>query len=405
VNSEDVFITQDVYPAYSTWQQYLNNLRRIEENYVAFMQENAIANGAPRNGTALLQGIARCGSCGGRMKSYYSNGPRYSCFTTYRMPGKFNCKSVNGKIVDQPVCDAFFQAIGVTQLDALEGMLAKKREERGQVEQHWQQVIERAEYEARKAQDRFESVDARNRLVAATLETHWEDSLQKVDKARAGYELFINQASNEIRMPPLLREQLTDIANSLPRLWAEGKVSPARFKELIRCLISKVILKRVTADELEIRIVWTSGGCWILKVNIGMLRASDSPRYTSTVARVKELWQQGMTDKEIAKQLTTEGYRSPRADIFLPNTVQGIRLKQDWLITKRQGRQIIVPDGYLLAANLAAKLDVASITIYRWVHKGVIKRESIIYERGVYVIKDCPEIYQLKRREKNMSKQ
>jgi DNA invertase Pin-like site-specific DNA recombinase len=404
IDSEDVYITQDVYPAYITWEQYLRNIRRLEENYAAFIKENAIAIGVPRNGDALLQGIARCGHCGGYMKAYYSNGPRYYCFITTRTREKFDCKSVNGKIVDKFVADALFQAIDVTQLDALEGMLAKKQEERGQVEKHWQQVTAHAEFEARKAQDRYESVDARNRLVAATLETLWEESLQKVEKAHAGYEQFIKQANKEVRLPSLLREQLTDIANSLPQLWAEGKVSPARFKELLRCLISKVILKRIAADELEVRIIWTSGGCWPLKVNIGMRRTSDSPRYAATVERVKELWQQGMTDNEIARQLTAEGYRSPRRDTFLSNTVQGIRLKHDWLITKRQGRRIIAPAGYVLVADLAAKLGVARITINRWIRKGVIRPENVIYERSVYVIKDCPEIYQLNRDDKNTSK-
>jgi hypothetical protein len=404
IHSENVYITQDVYPAYITWEQYLSNLRRIEENYVAFVQENGIAKGTPRNGAALLQGITRCGHCGGYMKAYYSNGPRYSCFTTRRMPGKFDCKSINGNFVDKPVCDALFQAISATQLDALEGMLAKKREEHGQVEKHWQQVIARAQFEARRAQDRFESVDARNRLVAATLEEQWEESLQKVERARAEYEFFTKQANDEVRLPPHLREQLTDIANSLPQLWAEGKVSPARFKELLRCLISKVILRRVTADELEGRIVWKSGGCWTLKLSIGTHRLSDSPKYTSIVARVKELWQQNMTDEDIAKQLTIEGYRTARADNFLPKTVQRIRLEHGWLMTKRRSRQMVAPVGYLLVTDLAAKLNVTVKTIYLWIRKGAIKRENITYEKSVYVIKDCPELYQLKYREKITSK-
>jgi DNA invertase Pin-like site-specific DNA recombinase len=390
VESEDVLITHNVYPAFITWSQYLENQRRIEENYASFQREHLRANGIPRNGAALLQGIVHCGHCGGRMKAYYSNGQRYYCFITNKMPGKFDCKSINGKIVDKTVRDALFQAISVTQLDALEGMLAKQSEERGQIDQHWQQVVKRAEYEARKAQDRYESVDPRNRLVAATLEAQWEESLQKVERAHAGHELFRKQASNEIDLPAYLREQLTDLANSLPRLWAEGKVSPARFKELLRCLIRKVILKRVAADELEVRVVWTSGGCWVLKVNTGMHSVSDSPKYASIVARIKELWQQNMSDEEIARQLTIEGYRSARSDIFLPKAVQFIRLKNNWLMTKGRSRQMIAPVGYLLVTDLAAKLDVAVKTIYYWIRKGVIKRENIMKERGVLLIKDCP---------------
>lgn len=405
VNSEGVFITQDVYPAYITWEQYLSNQKRIEDNYVAFVQGISTANGVPRNGAALLQGVIRCGHCGGYMKASYSNGPRYYCYFTKGRRDKYDCQSINGKVVDKPVSEALFQALGVTHLDALEGMLAKKREERAQVEQHWQHVIARAEFEARKAEDRFESVDARNRLVAATLEERWEDSLQNVQRERAGYELFRKQASNEIRLPSPLRKQLSDIANSLPQLWAEGKVSPARFKELLRCLISKVIVKRETAGELEIRIVWVSGGCWIYKVNIGMRSISDSPSYTSTAARIKELWQQGMTDNEMAKQLMSEGYRSPRRDIFLPQTVQSIRLKNGWFITKNKGWKIIPPAGYLLIADLAAKLGVAGITIHRWISMGAIKGENIIRKRRVYLIKDCPEIYQLKRWKRKSSKQ
>lgn len=57
---------RDVYPAYLTWDQFVQNQQTLRDNWF-----RSGTGGAPRKGTALLQGIARCGRCGARRSMFY----------------------------------------------------------------------------------------------------------------------------------------------------------------------------------------------------------------------------------------------------------------------------------------------------------------------------------------------
>jgi hypothetical protein len=57
---------QKIYPAYITWEQFVQNQETLPTN--GYRPEN---RGAPRKGRALLQGIVYCGRCGARMSVLY----------------------------------------------------------------------------------------------------------------------------------------------------------------------------------------------------------------------------------------------------------------------------------------------------------------------------------------------
>jgi hypothetical protein len=54
----------DAHPAYITWQDYEENLRRLQENA---QLKGVEKRSAPREGPSLLQGLVICGICGSRM--------------------------------------------------------------------------------------------------------------------------------------------------------------------------------------------------------------------------------------------------------------------------------------------------------------------------------------------------
>jgi DNA invertase Pin-like site-specific DNA recombinase len=66
---EEWMLLKNAHPGYISWEQYEENLRRL--------QENAQVNGSdrrkspPREGPALLQGLVVCGICGSRMTIRY----------------------------------------------------------------------------------------------------------------------------------------------------------------------------------------------------------------------------------------------------------------------------------------------------------------------------------------------
>src|SRR5918911_819384 len=60
------------FPGYISWEEFMANQRRLADNVNRYAAGHA---GAPRRGSALLQGIAVCGRCGRRMGLRYS-GPK-----------------------------------------------------------------------------------------------------------------------------------------------------------------------------------------------------------------------------------------------------------------------------------------------------------------------------------------
>jgi hypothetical protein len=60
------------HPGFITWEKYEANAARLRANW---RPPRGHGGGAPREGTALLQGLLRCGRCGRVMQTGYS-GPK-----------------------------------------------------------------------------------------------------------------------------------------------------------------------------------------------------------------------------------------------------------------------------------------------------------------------------------------
>lgn len=387
-------VVQDIYPAYITWQQYLANRSRISQNYASFIKKTLEAKGVPRGGVAILPGLVLCGDCGAHMKVNYTPQPWYFCDYKKKQFGGAYCPSHPASCVDKAILEAFFEAIRPGQINTLDDVLAKNLEEREQRDRHWQHALKRAQFKCLKAQESYDAVDARHRLVAETLESRWESSLQELRQVEQAYEDFKTKDGSDYSISPELRERLRHISTSLPQMWSEGKVSAVKLKELLRCLIAHVVLKKTAADEIETRIAWTSGGCWIMPVSKSIHTFSNSPRYEEIVERIHTLWRAGLTDQDIAKQLSSEGFRSPRGTPFLCNTVLRVRVKYSWRSVIRRRRQAISsPKGYLSTKELAKRLGVTLQSVYRYIKKGYIPRKHIIAQKAAFFIKDCDQVF------------
>src|SRR5208283_5301321 len=113
----DVLI-HDHHPGYISWDAYLSILRQIEKNAAAVRSE---ASQVVREGSALLQGLARCGNCGRTMHvSYHGQGsksyPYYFCNTADRNFSEGYCQSIGGRRIDQSVAESFLEVVSPANL-------------------------------------------------------------------------------------------------------------------------------------------------------------------------------------------------------------------------------------------------------------------------------------------------
>lgn len=387
---EWIRLKQDVYPAYITWEQYVANQERLRQNRAQFLTDATQAQGAAREGSALLQGLVVCGNCGRRMSVAYKYTTRYEC-SSGREYGEEACQFVRGPLVDDVVVEAFFQALAPAQLDALAAILETQQVERQRLVQQWEEGVRRAQYEAHLAERQYHAVDPENRLVAAELERRWEARLHQLRATHEAYERFQQQPA-PLRLTPELRQRFQRVSESLPLLWPE--LSNPQKKDLLRTLIGKVVLRRQTPDRVEVRVVWISGHYTVVYVQPPILRQQDVVGYNEMVERIQALWEVGLSDEQIAAQLMAEGFHTARSTEVTPMAVQKVRLAQGWKLPLARHRSALELDGRLTTRGLAARLGAKRTWVYNRICDGSIDARYVTRhpQTSFFLIQDDPDL-------------
>jgi DNA invertase Pin-like site-specific DNA recombinase len=386
-------IIHDAYPAYISWVQYLDNHARLQDNAQRYNAQTGRGRGAPREGAALLQGLATCGLCGHRMRVAYRPRARYLCASMKRAFAEARCAHLDGPSIEAFVVQAFFDAIAPAQLETLDEVLAQRQRERHRLETYHQQQVSQARFSATLARRRYEQVDPTYRLAAAELERAWDDTLRALRQAEEAAARFAHEPS-EPTLTAALREQLLNLSRRLPELWSSDQLSHHERKALLRSLVSRVIVTRTAADRIEVKIIWVSGHFSQGMVIPPVLHQRHITGYATMVERIGQLWREGSTDTQIAETLSREGFRSARRQRVLPATVLKIRNAQQWVSRYHQHRLADKIDGMWTIHGLSRHLGVAREWFYHRIRTGVLREPDVIRKPpyGNYLIRDDAEL-------------
>ena len=380
-------VVRDRYPAYVPWATHEKIQAMLRDNKAEY--DKLQTRGTPRDGAALLHGIAWCGECGHKMRVRYVRGSEYVCTYLQRRQGAPVCQKLCAARIDDRVAAAFLQAVSPAEMDAWSEARAAERQVGAALRGAEAQQVERLRYQASFAERQFNRVDPDNRLVAAELERRWEAALVELRQAEASLARRDEEASDaaSVALDPVLRAQALALGERLPALWADPGVGYEHRKALLRCLIDKVVLRRTARDVAGVRVVWRGGGVSEFAVALTVNALAALPRAAEMEARVLELARGGMHDDEIARVLTAEGHRSPwRTTEVLPGTVQRIRLHHRVKATRRD-RWRCGP-GWITVTEGAARLRLPR----QWI-KGRIRSGAIRTPRdpsGLHLIPDTP---------------
>jgi hypothetical protein len=168
------------------WATYQNNQARLDSNTRPQPHQ---AGGAVREGSALLQGIATCGHCGGRLHTHYrgrNSTPGYHCSGKNLVEGRgVYCLNVGGPAIEKAVANAFLEAVTPATVEAMRLTVEQLQNNHDAALSQWRLEVERTCYEAERAERRYRMVEPENRLVARGLEAEWESRLRDLDTAGA----------------------------------------------------------------------------------------------------------------------------------------------------------------------------------------------------------------------------
>ena len=312
---------KDKYPAFVDWETFERIQAMLRDNRAEYLHNKT--RGIPRDGAALLHGIAWCGECGHKMAVRYKGGSQYVCNHLRQQHGVPVCQCLRSAAIDRSIAAAFMAAVAPAEIDAWARARKAQRQSDEALQRAEAQQVDRLRYEARLAERQFNRVDPDNRLVAAELERRWEAALSELRRAEEALARRATAtASGPDRLDPRMRAKVVALGRRLPELWADPSVSREHRKALLRCLIDKVVMRRAARDMADVRIVWRGGEISEMTVMLPVNAVAALPRHAEMEARVLQLARAGVDDAEIARRLTAEGHRSPSRTAVLCSTVQ-----------------------------------------------------------------------------------
>lgn len=299
---------QDHHEPYISFEEYMNNQRRLHQNWF-----RSKTKGAPREGKALLQGIVWCGRCGAKMgvNSYSvkeGRMPSYSCYRAYQNGAHHTCQTMSSRTVDELVASLFLETMAPTQFQIAKKAIEKIHLEKQALKKQWEQQLAQARYEAQLAQRQYDTVDPDNRLVASELERRWNEKLENLRKLEKAYEEAHQQEHFSLTQEE--EKEMETLVQDLPKIWYASTTTNRERKQLLRYAITEVQLDGVTfPGKIEIRITWRSGAVSTrmidrLKVGAWAPRTADI-----VIEKIRELSDKHTVD-QIGHLLNGEGYRS-----------------------------------------------------------------------------------------------
>ncbi len=333
--------------------------------------------GAVREGAALLQGIATCGHCGRKLRTQYPGRnarPGYYCAGKNIVNGRgIYCLNIGGVQIDQAVADALLEVLKPAAFEATLQATQQLESDHDTALAQWRLAVERAHYEAQRAERRYRAVDPENRLVARGLEAEWEQRLGELEQARTALE-----RKSQLRPPTLSPEdyqRVRALGSDLKRVWAAPTTTDRDKKELLRTLLEEVIIA-VQRDDFRAHLTlrWRGGMITELDLHLPRLNPARVRTDEDTVELVRRLAVY-YSDGVIAGILNRQGRKTVHGERFTANQVGSLRRYRHIACFEPAAEP---PKGELVTiAGAAEILQVAPSTIHRWLADGIIPGEQV----------------------------
>jgi hypothetical protein len=223
---------------YIDWATYEENQRMTRRNSVNWQADESMS--AIRAGQGLVVGLLRCGHCGRKLHVRYWGGAgthaRYLCKGDYDDGGRY-CIGFGGALVDRRLSEELLKVIsrfGVeASLKAMEELSSGEAAQRAALSSK----LEQLEYEAKRAFEQYDVVDARNRLAAAELERRWNEKLEEIETVQQQLAILAGQRYS------LSSEEETSILSmgeNFAEIWHGDRCPPTLKKMVFRTAIEEM---------------------------------------------------------------------------------------------------------------------------------------------------------------------
>ena len=365
--SEWIVLLKNFHEGYISWEQYEANERQLNMWYLA-RSGGCKQKTPPREGPALLQGLAICGICGNRMSVEYrnrygrQNAPTYSCRHDQLRYGLKSCQSFLGDGVDKAIAELIKDAVTPMALKATLKVYNEFQQRFEETDKIRRLQVERTQYDADLAQRRYLQVDPDNRLVAVTLEDDWNNKLVTLNKAKQDYEKL--SQSDQLSISNQKRDDILALAKDFPKLWENPNISNRDRKQMIRLIIEDVTLVKGDKD-ITMQVRFKGGAAKTLSTPKPILHCDKIKASPELIRQIDQLLDHHVTH-EIADILNKKGFKTGTGKkltgILVYNIQRNNRLKTHF--------QRLREKGLLTQKELAKILNTRENNLWFWREKG-----------------------------------
>ena len=241
----------------------------------------------------------------------------------------------------------------------------------------WQLRLERVRFEAHRAQRQYHAVEPENRLVARQLEQLWEEKLRAVEATEQEYTTWRQEHRAEITADD--RQAILAIGEDLPRVWHAPTTAMADRKHLLRLVVKEVVAdQRRLPGKLWFQVNWQTGA----RSEHEIIRYGVSYHHyiagRHIEARIRQLYAERKTDKQIAETLNAEGNRTTRDGAFHARTIWFLR--KEWKLASIKIGEMTADglrwqDGAYTIRGVMQMLAVDKSAVHRWIQQGRLHGE------------------------------
>jgi len=360
---------------YIDWTTFEAHQARIDAN--EHPQPHQAGGGAVREGAALLQGLASCGKCGRRLHTHYTGrnaSPGYHCAGKDIVSGRgVYCLHVGGVQIDQAVVDAFLKALTPAALEATQLALQQLEANHDAALSQWRLAVERARYEAERAERQYRAVEPENRLVARGLETEWEKRLRDLAAAEAELERREKQRPHTLREAE--KKKILSLGSDLGKVWTAPTTTDRDRKELLRALLEEVMVRVERAERrAHLTLRWRGGTLTECDLSLPRMKPRGLHTDEDTISLLRRLAVH-YPDDVIAGVLNRQGRKTATGERFTAIHVGGLRRYRN---IPRYEPPAEPPAGPVVPIRQAAQiLGINTSTVHRWLNDGFIAGEQV----------------------------
>ena len=307
--------------------------------------------------------------------------------------GEQPCQRIPGGGIDEAVGRLLVESVTPLALEVALNVQSEIQSRLAQAERLRQQQVQRAQYEAERAQVRYMRVDPNNRLVADTLETQWNEKLRLL--AQAKEECQTQQRLDALQLTQEQRTKILALASDFPRVWQDPKTPERERKRMARLLLEDVTLRR--DDDITVQVRFKGGATHQLHLPLPKSVTITRKTNLAFIAEMDRLLNEH-SEAEVAQILNERGWRSSTGQPFSLTLLQGLRrtyrLKSRFMRLQEQG--------LLTARQIEDMLGPGTNRAKYWRKAGVLKVVKLNqHYKDLYQRPTEAELELMKRRHRN----